>query len=277
MAVLNKDKELKHDHKDAVIVGIYEGKIKPKKLPEDLYYATADKLKEGAYKGFGGTLLSFDEETKDWEMLRELRENIYMFSGAKTFQQTLEMSEELIDEEGNVRSFEEFEEIASGIFDKYNEDWLRAEYDTAIGQSRAASKWNDIEKNKDIRPFLQYSAVMDDHTCDICEPLDGLIAEVDDPVWDDIMPLNHFNCNCVVVQLDQDDVDEQGGADDEDEVKEWVSQSNETKNPLFNMNPGKDKAIFMDTGRNKHPYFEVPERYRELAKANFNLKIPTHD
>lgn len=122
-----------------------------------------------------------------------------------------------------------------------------------------------------------YSAVMDDHTCDICAPLDGIILPADDPFWDENMPLNHFECNCVVEQLDEDDVEEEGGVDNEDEVSEWVSQSQENKNPLFNMNPGKDKAVFKDTGRSKHPYFEVPHQYRELAKDNFNLPIPNED
>lgn len=287
MPTLNKkDKELKGSDKKSIVEGVYDGKIKPDKLSEPLYIAGADKLKQGLYKGYGGNLSSFELEGKDYEMLSELRDNIYMFSAAKNFQQTLEMTDALVDGDGNLREFKDFKETADAIYEKYygedveNENpanWLKAEYDTAIGQARAASKWTDIQKNKDLSPFLKYSAVMDDHTCDICAPLDELIARVDDPVWDDIMPLNHFECNCTVEQLDEDDVAEEGGESDADEISEAVEKSGQKKNPLFNMNPGKDKAIFKDTGRSKHPYFEVPAKYRELAADNFNLPIPDED
>lgn len=289
MATLNKkdkDRDYKGSDKKTIVEDVHSGKIKSDKLSKDLYLATANKLKDGAYKGYGGTLKSFDLYGKDYEMLKELEENIYMFSAAKNFQQTLEMSDALLDEEGRVRDFKDFKEIADEIYQKYYgedvenetpENWLKAEYDTAIGQARAASKWADIEKNKKERPYIMYSAVMDDHTCDICAPLDGILLPADDPFWDENMPLNHFECNCVVEQMDQDDADEEGGPDDADEVNEWVSQSQEKKNPLFNMNPGKDKAIFKDTGKSKHPYFDVPAKYRELAGENFGLPIPEED
>jgi uncharacterized protein with gpF-like domain len=113
--------------------------------------------------------------------------------------------------------------------------------------------------------------------CEICAPLDGTILPADDDFWDENYPENHFHCNCTVIQMDETTANEQGGADDPEEAQQWAAASQEKKNPLFNMNSGKDKVIFRDTGRYKHPYFEVPARYRELAKNNFNLPIPDND
>ena len=61
-------------------------------------------------------------------------------------------------------------------------------------------KWQEIEKTKGILPYLRYSAIVDPNTSEICLPLDGVVAPVDDPIWDKILPLNHFNCRCVILQ-----------------------------------------------------------------------------
>ena len=276
------EKNRKLDTSD-IIIGVYYGKYGPYKLPEQLYYATAKVLLKGVNIGLGRTKADFILDAPGEALAKELSENIYMFAAAKTFQQTLEYTDAMVGENGVRRSFADFKEAATEIYTKYNgEDfdgeemgnWLKTEYDTAIGQARMADKWEEIQKVKADFPNLMYMTSGGENVCEICGPLDKLIAPVDDPCWDDIMPENHFGCDCTVVQLDEDTTEEQGGVDDSEDIKTWMAQSNEKKNPLFNMNPGKDKAIFLDTGRNKHPYFEVSSQYRELAKNNFNLPIP---
>jgi SPP1 gp7 family putative phage head morphogenesis protein len=272
-----KDKnKLTDEQIEKIIVGIYNGLFTVEDLPKELYLSTANLLKEGIYEGYGGTLTDFVLDSPDYELLAELRENIYMFSAAKTFTQTLEMSDKLIGKDGYTKSFKDFKLEAGEIFETYDKNYLRTEYDTAIGQARAANKWQQVQSNKKDLPYLMYSAVMDSHTCEICSPLDKIVARVDDPFWDSNMPLNHFHCECVVISMDEDMASEQG-VSGEDEIKEKSTFSQINKNPLFNMNPGKDKVIFQDTGRNKHPYFDVSKQYRELAKNNFNLEIPEKD
>ena len=159
--------------------GIFDGSITEFDLPLDYYNAVVDYLKQGLYKGFGSDLAS--ATGKDLELLIELRDNVYMFGAAKTYNEVKEISALLTDGE-NVRTFAEFKAEAMKVYETYNVDYLKTEYNTAIGQGTMAAKWNEIEKNKDILPLLQYSAIGD--ACDICEPLDGMIAEVNDPVWD---------------------------------------------------------------------------------------------
>lgn len=256
--------------KDLIIVGIYNGTFGPRKLPKSVYLDNADKLKAGVYEGYG------EAYTNPNTLVGELRTNIYMFSAAKTFQQTLEMTEALV-KENKVVELKEFKEIAGEIFDKYNDTWLETEYQTAIGQARAATKWNEVQKHKKAFPVMQYKAVMDSHTCEICAPLDGVTLPVDDEFWDENMPLNHFGCKCVVIQMGIEEAEEDGGLSDEEEANDAAKASQATKNPLFNMNPGKDKAIFKDTGRSKHPYFEIPKAYKKLAGDNFGFDIPDKD
>ena len=265
----------------ALFQGIYNGDITEYDLPENLYHAIADYLKKVVYEGFG---IDFTKLTKqinsevlseftesDLELLADLRTNIYMFSAAKTYQQVKEMTEALINEKGTLVSFSEFKESAQEIFDLYNETWLKTEYDTAIGQAQESVKWNSIEKNKDVLPYLKYSAVMDANTSEICAPLDGIVAPVDDPIWSTIAPLNHFNCRCLLEQLDKEEGEKNETSDEEKADK--VGQVKDEMQDVFKMNAGKDGYVFKED----HPYFSVPKEDRDFAQANFDLKIPKTD
>jgi SPP1 gp7 family putative phage head morphogenesis protein len=48
---------------------------------------------------------------------------------------------------------------------------------------------------------LQYSAILDDRTTDICRALDGKTYEEDSDVWDQYRPPNHFNCRSVLIPV----------------------------------------------------------------------------
>ena len=241
---------------------IYAGEITAYDLPESLYHGIADNLKTALYEGFGGNLSKF-ADTPDFELLTELRENIYMFSAAKTFQEVREISSLLTDGD-RVRTRSEFNKIGAETFDKWNNDWGKSEYNTAIAQGSMANKWADIQRNKDVLPNLSYSTSGGD-VCDICAPLDGLTLPVDAPEWDTIYPPNHFNCACLVTQEDEDA--KITPDDDKDETMEKVT---EEMSPVFMMNSGKDRVIFNDD----HPYFDVARKDVPYAERNFDLPIP---
>lgn len=264
-------------HIESLIKGIESGKINKKALPENLYNAIANHLKKGLYKGFGidyndlvdtmGKSSSF--KLGDLELLAELRTNIYMFSAAKTYQQVREMSSALINDEGVVVPYTEFKNKARDIFDRYNESYLKTEYDTAVGQGQNAIMWNRIENEKEVLPLLKYDAVIDKNTSDICRPLDGLVAPVDDPVWKKIMPLNHFNCRCLVRQLTEGEERSTPKATKDRMFTDATGKMSD----VFKMNPGIDQVVFKED----HPYFIVPKEDQALAKRNFNLSIPKKD
>ena len=130
-----------------------------------------------------------------------------------------------------------------------------------------ARQWNDIEKDKTNFPYLRYSAIIDGRTSDICEPLNGVTLPVDDPLWDEYTPLNHFNCRCILEQVDQFEDVKLTPKSEVDAIKEGLD---ENVNDLFKMNAGKDGYVFSDA----HPYFDVAPKDRELAQRNFDLPIP---
>ena len=249
-----------------LLAGIYNGTLLPYNLPESLYFAIADYLKRGLYKGFGGGLSDFAVGSKDFELLSELRENVYMFSGAKTYQQVKVMSD-FMSEGGRVPTVKEFDEHAMKVFDRYNKVWGHTEHQTCIGQGQCAVKWNKIVNDAAVLPLLQYSAVGGETTCPICGALDGMIRPVSDPIWRTKAPLNHFGCLCLLLQLHDGEVTNKADAD------RISTQVDREMQDIFKMNPGIDKVVFSD----QHPYFSVQPKDRLLAMRNFDLPIPKKD
>lgn len=252
---------------ELLIEGVFTGRFNPSyELPEDLYFAIANYLKKGLYEGFGGVLTDFDFESKDYELLSTLRENVYMFSGAKTYQQVREMSGFVADS----KNFKEFRDKCLQTYEQYNVNWAEAEYNTSIGQAQQANQWVQIEENKDQFPYLRYVAVMDANTSTICAPLNGIVRPVDDPLWSRYSPLNHFNCRCVLERLSKYD---DAKISPDKRVQRLTKELDETVQPEFKMNPGKSGYVFSP----KHPYFDVAGKDKDFAKRNFDLPIPDKD
>jgi SPP1 gp7 family putative phage head morphogenesis protein len=244
---------------DKLIEGIWTGEITEYEIPEALYYMIAKRLVKALYEGYGATLESV--ELVDQAMLETLRTNVFQFSAAKSFKELKAMSGLLPD----YNTFSSFKKEAVATYDVFNKTWLKTEYDTAIGQAQNIVKWQEIEKTKDVLPYLRYSAIIDPNTSDICRPLDGIIAKVDDPIWRKISPLNHFNCRCVLLQ-EFEAMETPGRQQIADEVEKDMQ-------PLFKHNPYYTKTIFDKS----HPYFDVAQEDREFARQNFGLPIPKTD
>lgn len=258
------------DDKEDYFEGVYKGDYTPENLPKSVYGSTAEHLKKGVYKGFKGSLKEIAKEfgygSAPADLLNDLRENIYLFAGAKTFQQTEEMRGLLV-ENGRVLPYDDFKVKAEALFGKYNDTWLQTEYITSVGQGESARMWSDIEADKEIFPFVRYVAVIDEHTSDICLPLNGITLPVGHPLWSKITPLNHYRCRCVLEKLEKSEAVVTGKKKAERAANRVLEKMNEG----FKMNPGKTGEVFSK----EHPFFDVPKEYKSLAKQNFNLPIPS--
>jgi SPP1 gp7 family putative phage head morphogenesis protein len=152
-------------------------------------------------KGYGQKIGEIDYSTPDGNMLKHLLENVYSFSAAKNYTQLRQLTQELIDKDGKLRTYSQFKQAAFEVNDTHVNQWLKAEYDTAVSGAQMASKWVDITEN-DATNYLAFDVVMDGHTSEICAPLDGLVVSVDDPMLSTYYPPNHFNCRTTVRQMD---------------------------------------------------------------------------
>jgi SPP1 gp7 family putative phage head morphogenesis protein len=73
----------------------------------------------------------------------------------------------------------------------------------AINQAR-----NDFFSSPELAGFVQaleYSAILDNVTTEICQELDGDTYAVDDPLWATYTPPNHFNCRSLLIPVTKND------------------------------------------------------------------------
>lgn len=251
---------------DKLAAAIYTGAVDENNLPLPVYKHNADELIAGVEKGFKKAVKGLEYNTPDRETLAALKNNIYRFSAAKTFQQTSEMVNALdlmskaLTEGERIVSFKDFKEVVKGISGRYNVDYLRTEYTTAIASAQSASAWARFESEKETLPNLRYSTIGD--ACPICAPLDGVTLPITDPFWDSNNVPQHFNCLCILEQEDEDFKVTSNAKRDE-----LAANLEGLKSEVFNNNVGKSKEIFNEA----HPYFSAP---RELVENNFGLPIP---
>lgn len=243
------------------LLGVYTEAITVDTLSVDYHSKVGGELEKGVNKGFGGHATEFKVGTKEYETAIKLRKNIYAFSAAKQYQQVRTMSK-LIDVGGNKTSFKEFRALADHVFDEYNKNYLKTEYNTAIGQAQNAREWVNAVNQMETFPTLEYRTQRDSHVRDEHAVLDGIIRTVNDPFWNMYMPKNGWNCRCFVVQHEGTKVTDLKDHD--------LSDLNDEKKfpKVFRMNPGKDGLIF---NPKYHPYFFVDKGDAGLKANNFNL------
>lgn len=252
------------DEKDfnSLINDVWVGVVTKYNLPVSFYAKTIQNLNKGVNKGFGKNIFEVEFGTPDYEMLKDLTDNIQVFSGAKTYQQVRSLTD-LLKDQKLKSNYYAFQKEAMPILDEYNKAYLQAEYNTAIGSSRMAGEWMRIESKKDILPLLQYETVGDARVRPEHAALDNIIRPVGDKFWDTLYPPNGWNCRCRVLQLSEGEVTDLRGKNNlYDNVPE-----------MFRMNVGKDKIIFKEKGEGKHPYFDVAKGDKAWAKQNFGLPI----
>lgn len=170
-------------------------------ISEPLIKHMAEQLWKAVTTGFGATLDELDFETPDYQMLQALRTHVWQFSAARNYAHLRELSAALLDETGQLRTFEQFRQAAGLINDRYMKQWLQTEYNLAVGGAQMASKWLDIQRNREALPLLEFVAVLDGQTTELCRGLDGTILPIDHPFWNNYYPPNHFNCRSTVKQL----------------------------------------------------------------------------
>lgn len=214
-----------------------------------------------------------------YEMARKLREDVFLFSGFKTYAELREAASMLTDDAGRVKSFDRFYSDISAIREDYNRNWLRSEYVFATSSAQMAAKWKELEADGD-RYMLQYRTANDGKVRAEHRALHNVTLPVDDPFWDEFYPPNGWRCRCTVVRVRKGKYPESDSATAIQQGREATYRPNkrgENRDAIFRFNPGKRQVIFPP----HHPYYEVSQRERELVErmvdpvAEHYTTIPT--
>lgn len=191
------------------------------------------------------------------EMLKALQQDVYIFSSIKTHAQLYEASRNLIDENGKVRSFQQFEQSYKQINEAYNKNYLEAEYEFAVASAQTASNWADIEKNKG-RYNLQYRTAGDESVRQSHRELNGITLPADDGFWNLYYPPNGWRCRCNAIEVLKDKYEESDAKEASkkaDKATTEIGKNGVNRLEIFRFNSGKDKVIFPP----HHPYHKVQE------------------
>ena len=172
--------------------------------------------------------------------VQRLKESNYVFSGIKVFHELNEAFPSIVDDNGEIRPFEDFLNDVQTINNTYNGSYLRTEYNFARQSSLAAAQWKRYEKDGD-RYNLQYRTAYDDRVRTSHRKLEGITLPITSKFWDDYFPPNGWNCRCTVVQVRKDKYPES----DERKALNDGSQATAGKHQeMFKFNPGKEMTTF---------------------------------
>lgn len=183
-----------------MVRGIWKAKGMPSTINESITRAFANQFTNAVEEGFGQSFADVDYTTPDGEMLAALQKDIYHFSSAKNYTQLQQLSQALTGADGKLVSWPEFKQLAFEINNTHVTTWLKAEYNTAVASAQMAASWVRIMQSQETLPMLEFDAVMDMRTSELCSSLNGVIKPVKDAFWNVYYPPNHFNCRSDVRQ-----------------------------------------------------------------------------
>ena len=244
------------DMLDDVLSEIYNEEVKPSdgEIPKELYEATRDVFEKASAGGFANGGLDVD---KNKSFLKAWGRSVEVFSAFRVHKYSTMMASMLKDDDGNLRTFEEWRKATEPIQSHFNRSWLQTEYNTAVLRAEQAADWRRFEEDKDIMPNLKWmptssATPREEHAVFWKQ---GLTLPVDDKFWDERHPGDLWNCKCWLQQTDGPST-----------TKKEMPAKKEMPTPAKGLksNPGKKAEMYDDS----HPYYPDPKTclWLRLAK-----------
>jgi hypothetical protein len=215
----------------SALESVYYRHFEPSDLvPEELFRAITKTLNSAVSD-------SLSEEFPDLAKL--IYKNNEVFSAFKVHDQCSRMAGLLTDDQGHLKSFEQWRKEAEPIANHYNRVWLRTEYDTAVKRAEQARQWKQFEQESDVLPNLRWvpsTAVTPgtDHMV-----FWDTVLPIDDPFWGQHKPGDRWGCQCSLEATDEPATPIPSGTDRDNPA------------PGLDNNPAQDGKLFSDS----HPYY----------------------
>ncbi len=138
---------------------------------------------------------------------------------------------------------------------KYNQTWLRTEYDTAVRSARIAAQWKDMERTADLYPNVEFlrtrsAEPRQDHLDYV-----GIIRPLNDSWWDTHAPPLGWNCKCGIRSTDKP-------------ITPIPSNLTPIPEGLQN-NPARSGNLFSEN----HPYAKNARREESVLKLEYKQSV----
>lgn len=163
-------------------------------IPQAMYFERAKQLLNAFSTGFKDRI-NADWNSPDNYKIALFQANIFRFSAAGTWTDAKAINEF----RREASNYDEFEQLVQ----KYTDlklPHLNTEYNTAEAVAQNGANWLRQQEEKDDYD-LMYQTAGDSNVRSSHRRLEGFVAPVDDPVWDDIYTPNGHNCRCEIIQV----------------------------------------------------------------------------
>lgn len=174
--------------------------------------------------------------------VQRLKESNFVFSGYKTFHELNEAFPSLLDADGSQKPFERFLNDVQKVNEKYNRQYLKAEYNFAMSSADMAAKWQAWWTDEDRdRYLLQYRTIGDKRVRESHRLMHNITLPITSRFWDWYFPPNGWNCRCTVTRVLRSDYP----VSHEQQAMNAGSQATAGKHQeMMRFNPGKQMACF---------------------------------
>ena len=209
---------------------------------------------------------SFEKVKMSDLMRRRLTRSNYIFSGMKTFHELNEAFPSLLDEDGSRKPFERFLNDVRKIDEKYNGNYLRAEYNFVVSSAEMAARWEGFMVDGD-RYHLQYRTANDGKVRPEHAAMHGITLPPSDSFWEEFYPPNGWNCRCTVIQVRKS---KHPATDHEEAMALGELATGRDSKGIFRFNPGKEGKSVPDY----NPYTIRKCKSCDIAKGKLNTAKP---
>lgn len=209
---------------------------------------------------------SFEKVKMSDLMHRRLTRSNYIFSGMKTFHELNEAFPSMLDENGNRKPFERFLNDVRKIDEKYNSNYLRAEYNFVHSSAEMAARWEGFMEDGD-RYHLQYRTANDGKVRPEHAAMHGITLPPSDSFWEEFYPPNGWNCRCTVIQVRKS---KHPATDHEEAMALGELATGRDSKGIFRFNPGKEGKSVPDY----NPYTIRKCKSCDIAKGKLNTAKP---
>ncbi|MGL5683600.1 MAG: phage minor head protein [Marinifilaceae bacterium] len=258
------------------ITNIYNGTANMEQLNPSVYWHNVKALTKAIIEGYEKDYYSVNWSIKDTELMNRLQNNIYAFSGAKTYAEMVELRDAVY-ENGKQLSLSDFRRRARKINNTYNETYLEVERQQVIASATQGSRWVEFENTKDTHPYLEYCTARDSHVREEHKLLDGLIYPIDDAFWQRYNPPNGWKCRCFTRKLTEREAEHRTKAYNT-RTSEPMPDSDQAQRiagkvvpKQFRHNVGTTEVFTTDS----HPYFKAnadAKTHQLSAVKNYGMK-----
>jgi hypothetical protein len=184
--------------------------------------------------------VGYEAPRKESSFKEELKKNAQVFAAFKSHRMGRDMASRLLDENGEVKSYQQFKQDVEGIVSHHVDQWLHTEYDTAIKRAHKAAEMRQFIDESDVFPNIKWLPSTALNPRESHMPFYNHVWPINDPFWEKHKPGDEWGCQCDWEATDEKVTDNSG-----------LGEAAIKPSRGLNGNPARTGQLISDD----HPYF----------------------